>query len=80
VTLGLSDLDARRVTAGSHIPGTERSSAVTNGHAGAEICIQEEHGGYGRIWSDTLARRFGTVRHHLSEPGPVLCGSVGHVA
>ena len=40
-------LDASRVTAGSHIPGTERSSAVTSGHAGAEICIQEEHGGYG---------------------------------
>ena len=70
MTLGLSDLDARRVTAGSHIPGTERSSAVTNGHAGAEICIQEEHGGYGRIWSDTLARRFGTVRPRVQIPGP----------
>ena len=39
-----SDLDARRVTAGSHIPGTERSSAVTSGHAGVEIGIQEELG------------------------------------
>jgi hypothetical protein len=57
-----ADLAARRVTTGSHIPGTERSLAVTSGHAGAEICIQEEHGGYGRTWSDTLPRRFGTLR------------------
>jgi hypothetical protein len=53
VTLSLSDLAANRVTAGSNIPGTERLSAVTSGHAGTEICIQVEHGGYGRIWSDT---------------------------
>jgi hypothetical protein len=53
---------ACRVTAGSHIPGTEPSLTVTSGHAGAEVCIQEEHGGYGRIWSDTLSTRFGTVR------------------
>jgi hypothetical protein len=70
VTLCLCDLDARRVTAGSHIPGTERSSAVTSGHGGAEICIQEEHGGHGRIWSDTLPRRFGTVRPRVQIPGP----------
>jgi hypothetical protein len=62
VTLCLSELGTRRVTAGSHIPGTERSSAVTGGNAGAEICIQEEHGGYGRIRSDTLPTRLGTVR------------------
>jgi hypothetical protein len=42
--------------AGSRIPGTERSSALTSGHAGVEFCIQEEHGGYGRIWPDTLPR------------------------
>jgi hypothetical protein len=63
-------LDASRVTAGSHIPGTERSSAVTSGHAGAEICIQAEHGGYARIWSDTLQRRFGTVRPRVQIRGP----------
>ena len=59
-----------RTVAGSHIPGTERSSAVTSGHAGAEICIQEEHGGYWRIWSDMQPRRFGTVRPRVQIPGP----------
>src|SRR5438309_289680 len=61
---------ACRVTAGSHIPRTERSPAVTSGHAGVEICIQEEHGGYGRIWPDTPSRRFGTVRPRVQIPGP----------
>jgi len=60
---------ACRVTAGSHIPGTERSPAVTSGHAGIEICIQEEHGGYRRIWPDTPSRRFGTVRPRIHIPG-----------
>lgn len=56
-----SDPDVRRVIAGSRIPGTGRLSAVTSGHAGAETCTQEEQGGHGSIWSDTLPRRFGTV-------------------
>src|SRR5438128_4046012 len=60
----------RILLAGAHIPGTERSPAVTSGHAGVEICIQEEHGGYGRIWLDTPSRRFGTVRPRVQIPGP----------
>jgi hypothetical protein len=33
-----ADLDARRVKAGSQIPGTERPSAVASGHPGGKIC------------------------------------------
>src|SRR6266436_2212062 len=68
--VGWSDTDRRPVTVGPHIPGTERSSALTSGHAGVEICIQEEHGRYGRIWSDMQTRRFGTGRPRVQIPGP----------
>src|SRR2546428_13896376 len=60
----------RILLAGAHIPGTERSPAVTSGHAGVEICIQEEHGGDGGVWLDTPAGRVGAGRPPGQIPGP----------
>jgi hypothetical protein len=50
---------AGRVTAGSHIPGTERSSAVTSGHGGAEIFTL---GGAWRVREDLVGHAAETVR------------------
>jgi hypothetical protein len=50
---------AGRVTAGSHIPGTERSSAVTSGHGGAELCTSA---GAWRVREDLVGHAAETVR------------------
>ena len=60
----------RRVTAGyTH----SRHRAVIRGNQRTRRrrdLFQEEHWGHGRNWSDTLPRRFGTVRPRVQIPGP----------
>jgi hypothetical protein len=70
MTLCLSDLGRppghSRVTHSRHravISGNQRTRR-------RQVGIQEEHGGYGRNWLDTLPRRFGTVRPRVQIPGP----------
>lgn len=65
-----SDLAARRVTAGSRIPGTRRIPKDTGGQEGEAIRGQEGTRGHGRILQDPASRRFGTVRPRVQIPGP----------
>ena len=52
----------------SRIRGTRRIQEVTGGHERDPIQVQEEPRGYHRTREDTASARFGTVRHHRSEP------------
>jgi len=58
----------RRVTAGSQSPGIGRLYGVTKGHQPGRFRIREDDGGACRTLEDTAPARFGTVRHHRSEP------------
>src|ERR1700694_3090714 len=70
ITSRWTDLDARRVTAGSQSPGIGRVFEVTKGHQPGRFRIREDVTGVCRTPEDTSSPRFGTVRPRVQIPGP----------
>jgi hypothetical protein len=70
MTLCWSDLHARRVTAGSYIPGTGGSRRSPKDTKGVSNRVQEGGGGGQRVIEGALPIRFGTVRTRVQIPRP----------
>src|SRR6202171_4853087 len=70
ITRRWTDLNARRVTAGSQSPGFGRVLRVTKGHQPGRFRIRKDVTGVYRTPEDTSSARFGTVRPRVQIPGP----------